>query len=230
MENLLDYLPQVLTEKTVFLTDLTSDVGKAIAKLLAKSGAHLFALGQDSESCSQCINELRDISAGPKIYGYTIADDPEGLELLFDKFDTKFTQLDILIFTDFSPLNANFKKNQGIRDGKTRFSFFERIIQRMGNSQNGHIIDIRSLNPTGAVEEYDYELKKTVEKKEIKLTILEIGEVGDPDALTSGEGTEPDFSYLAPQDIAITAYYCMALPKRCSVSLLQITPYKQAGL
>ncbi len=84
----------LLTNKIAFITGSTSGIGFAIAKLLAKEGAHVILNGRHEETVVPAIEELKKEIPSAKVSGIT-ADftDPNSVKDLISKLD----RVDILI-------------------------------------------------------------------------------------------------------------------------------------
>jgi NADP-dependent 3-hydroxy acid dehydrogenase YdfG len=247
MDNMKEYLPENLFDKSVLITGGTTGIGRTTAILLALSGAKIFIVGRNQEPIDETIRAVRDAEPNAIIFGLAAdVSREEDLKSVFEAIDSTFHGLDILIN------NAGLSAD-GITAGK--YSDWQYVIntnllgylacanyaaKRM-EAKGGHIINIGSMsadNPSAdttvyvatksGIRGFTKSLRKELNPKGIKVTLIEPGAVssdmqpgGAEEHLKKIEAME----MLKSDDIAICVLYCLSQPKRCDVISLQIRPH-----
>ena len=86
------------------------------------------------------------------------------------------------------------------------------------------------MSTKSGIQGFSSALRKEVNEDGIKVTLIEPGAV-----VTDMQELEPEeeinnveeLTMMKPEDIAISVYYCLTLPKRCDVVDLKIRPHLQ---
>ena len=110
------------------------------------------------------------------------------------------------------------------------------------DGKGGHIVNIGSLSAEyaerdadiyvatkSAIRGFTSSLRKKVNEKNIKVTLIEPGSVGTNMVdETSAEQNEKQkaFTMLKAEDIAETIFFCLALPERTEIMTVQIKPFR----
>jgi NADP-dependent 3-hydroxy acid dehydrogenase YdfG len=232
----------------IIITGGTTGIGRATALLLAAQGARVLILGRHEDELNDAMNDLRKVS--DDVYGIT-ADmtSPEDIERIFEEAESRLEQVDILI--NNAALGAD-----DIMKGK--YSDWEYIvktnllgymacaheaIKRMKKQGGGHIVNVGSMSADvrekgssvyvatkSGIQGFTEALRKEVNKKGIKVTLIEPGAVGtdmQPQEPTEQRRKERKGEMLKAEDIAACIHYCLIQPKRCDVVVLQIRPHLQ---
>lgn len=84
--------------KTVLITGATDGIGKQAAKELATMGAQTVLVGRNTDKCAQTVAEVAEFSNNPQV-SYLQADLSimGDVKNLAEKFQKKFSQLDVLV-------------------------------------------------------------------------------------------------------------------------------------
>ncbi|WP_256005475.1 SDR family oxidoreductase [Pedobacter deserti] len=250
MENLKDYLPENLKGKRILISGGTTGIGRATAILLASVGARVMIFGRSPEPLEETLQEIRSLEGAGECFGITadVAHSDE-IERIFSEADSQLGGLDIMI-------NNAALAFQGISDGN--YSDWQYIVQtnllgymacaheaikRLEANGGGHIVNIGSMSADvreegssvyvatkSAIQGFSEALRKEVNKKGIKVTLIEPGAVGTDMQPSSAEEQRENIEkleMLKAEDIAMSVLYCLAQPKRCDVVDLKIRPHLQ---
>jgi NADP-dependent 3-hydroxy acid dehydrogenase YdfG len=250
MENLKEYLPESLEGKNVIVTGGTTGIGRAIVLLLAKCGANVLFFGRHEQELKDTLNEIESIGGTSNIYGL-MADvsKNEDIERVFSEASDKFDKLDILI-------NNAALGYGSIQDGEYEdiqylintnlvgyLACASKAVERMKPNKSGHIVNIGSMSADvrekgssvyvatkSGIQGFSSALRKEVNEDGIKVTVVEPGAVvTDMQELEKDEEVKnvEELTMMKPEDIAISVYYCLTLPKRCDVVELKVRPHLQ---
>ena len=116
-------------------------------------------------------------------------------------------------------------------------------VERMKESGGGHVVLVGSMSADlresegstyvatkAAIQAFSESLRKTVNEKGIKVTLIEPGKVATDMVEKSQEEKREAIEneeMLTPEDIAGAVLYALLQPKRCDVVALQIRPHRQ---
>ncbi|GAB3928516.1 SDR family oxidoreductase [Larkinella terrae] len=237
-----------LDGKRIIITGGTTGIGRAIANLLAAEGAHIFTFGRHPEPLDETLNAIRN--AGGKADG-TTADSasPDDIRRVFQEADAKLGGLDILI--NCAALGAGSLSEMGDADWRYvidtnlvgYLATTKEALSRLEPQQKGHIVLVGSMSANvreegssvyvatkAAIQGLAESLRKEVNPKGIKISLVEPGAVGsDMQATTPEEERQKQETgeMLQAEDIAVCVQYILTQPQRCDVVSVQIRPHLQ---
>jgi NADP-dependent 3-hydroxy acid dehydrogenase YdfG len=241
-----DYEFESIAGKSVVVTGGTTGIGRATARLLASQGAKVLIFGRDPQALESA---LKDMPEG--VVGLTAdTTNLEDIQKVFEAADARIGGVDILI-------NNAAEAAQSILD--TEYAEWEYVVranilgyfacareaaQRMEAKGFGHIVNIGSLSAKArdagsdvyvatkcAIEGFSESLRKQVNEKGIKVTLVEPGKVGADFPNSTPEEQpklEAEGKQLKSEDIAASVYFTLIQPRRCDVILMQVRPHKQS--
>jgi len=241
-----------LAGKAIIVTGGSTGIGRATAKLLAAHGAKIFLFGRDEGEVNEALDEIR-AGGSPNVHG-TAADQSKAddIERVFREADAKIGGCDILInnaavsggtvaekgFDDIAyVVNANL-----VGYLACTHHALSRMKQRGGNSV-GHIVNVGSMSADqrepeseiyvatkAAIQAFSESLRKTANKQNIRITLIEPGAVATPIQEKSPEQEREKLEkqeMILPEDIARCILYCLTQPQRVDIVSVQIRPLKQ---
>jgi NADP-dependent 3-hydroxy acid dehydrogenase YdfG len=250
MENLNEYFQGKLKDKTVLISGGTTGIGRATAIMLAAAGAKVMLFGRHQAELDETLKEIKSRFPEADCHGM-IADvsSKDDIDKIFQTVDQRFGYLDILI-------NNAALAYQSIMEGsyddwqyvvQTNFigymALSHEALSRMEQKGAGHIInvgsmsaDVREKNSSvyvatkSGIQGFSEALRKEVNPKGIKVTLIEPGAAGtdmqDPTPETQ-DGLIDALEMLKAEDIAIAIIYALSQPKRADVVNIKIKPLLQ---
>lgn len=244
-----DYLPYGIRGKRILITGGTTGIGRATALLLAESGADVIIAGRHEDVLQDALDDFTKQGMRTQVSG-VVADiaTREGIDKVFKEVDAHPGGLDILI-------NNAAIAYQGVADGnyedweyavKTNLLGYlacaHEAATRM-EGKKGHIVNIGSMSAEvreagssvyvatkAGVEGFSAALRKELNPKGIKVTLIEPGAVGtdmQPVSVPDQQKKEEEGTMLKAEDIAACVLYTLCQPHRCDVVLVQIRPHLQ---
>lgn len=246
------YSPQNLAGKAVVVTGGTTGIGRATAHRLVAAGANVLIYGRHEQELADALADLRNAGSG-RVFGLT-ADQSryEDVQRVFAEADEKLGGVDILVN------NAALPANSILDSDYTEWQYVvatnllgymaccREAIDRMSRKGVGHIVSVGSMSAQvreegsdvyvatkSGIEGFSESLRKQVNGKGIKVTLIEPGLVGTEmtvDQVPKEEQPEKEAqgTMLKAEEIAEAVYYTLIQPERCDVVLLQIRPHGQA--
>jgi NADP-dependent 3-hydroxy acid dehydrogenase YdfG len=249
METNTAFLPQKISGKRILITGGTTGIGRATAQLLASEGAKIFIFGRNQEQLDETISAIQQSGAEGECYGM-VADvaEPNDIKKVFGQVDAQLGGLDILI-------NNAALAYQSVMEGSYEdWSYIihtnllgymacsHEAVKRMQND-GGQIVNVGSMSADvreedssvyvatkSAIQGFSEALRKEVNPKGIKVTLIEPGAVdtdmqdgSSEDKLKKIENME----MLEAKDIANSILYCLCQEKRTAVVSMQIRPLAQ---
>jgi NADP-dependent 3-hydroxy acid dehydrogenase YdfG len=244
-----------LRGKAVVITGGTTGIGRATAKLLAQRGASVLIFGRHERELSDAMTEIQKAAAGGangggKISGLTAdVSRPGDCKRVFEQADRDLGGVDILV-------NNAAVAGSGVLDGNSedwRYSIETNIlgyivctreaIDRMRKRGAGHIVNVGSMSADlrependvyaatkAAVQALSESLRKSVNKENIRITLIEPGAVATP----MQEKSPPEErqrieqkKMLTADDIARCVVFCLEQPERMDVVAVQVRPLMQ---
>lgn len=249
MDKLQQYLPQSISGKSILITGGTTGIGRATALLLADCGANIMIFGRHQHEVDATLQALRAGGRTTGIYGIS-ADvaKPGDIDRVFEQVDQQLGTLDILINNAAlgygSITEGTYEDWQYILSTNLMgyLACSRYAIDRMKDS-SGHIVNIGSMSADvreetsslyvatkSAIQGFSESLRKEVNSRGIKITLIEPGAVvTDMQELSPQEEVQnvEALEMMTPLDIAVAVLYCLSQPKRCDVVDLKIRPHLQ---
>lgn len=236
--------------KSVLITGSTTGIGRTTALLLASMGARVMILGRHEKELNDTLNDFRDAQLEDRVIGI-IADvgRKEDIRKIFSEVDKQLDGLDILI----NNASIAFKSvMEGSYDEWAEvlsinllgyLACTHEAVKRMEKKGSGHIVNIGSMSAhskdadssvyvatKSGTRGFSESLRKEVNEKGIKVTLIEPGAVGtdmQPNKPGEQDKKEEDLKMLKAEDIAASVYYALTQPKRCDVVMIQVRPHLQ---
>jgi NADP-dependent 3-hydroxy acid dehydrogenase YdfG len=244
-----DYLPEPVSGKAALVTGGTTGIGRAIALLLAAQGADVIFFGDEASHLRDALTDIKAVATG-KIFGFVADCGTEaGISEIFRQVDEHLGRLDILVNNvaiGFGNVTgATYAELQHVVNINllSYLACCGGAIERMQKQGGGHIVNIGSLSAqvreaTGSVyvatkagiRAYSEALRKDVNKKGIKVSLIEPGLV---DTDMQHKPTEEkrvkveNLEMLTATDIAMAVLFCLNQPKRSDIIELKIRPHLQ---
>ena len=237
-----------LTGKRILLSGGTTGIGRAIGELMSSYGAKVFTFGRHQEPLDEALSAMRD--AGGQADGI-IADSAraEDIQRVIQQVETSLGGLDILI--NCAALGAESIAEMADEDWRYvidtnlvgYLALTKEALRLMEKQGEGHIVLIGSMSAQvresgssvyvatkAAIEGFAESLRKEVNERGIKVSLVEPGAVGSDMQSTTPEEektAQERGEMLKAEDIAVCVHYILTQPKRCDVVGVQIRPHRQ---
>jgi NADP-dependent 3-hydroxy acid dehydrogenase YdfG len=241
------YEPEHLADKVAIVTGGSTGIGRATAAMLASEGVKVCICARNEQHVRDAVNEIKQ-------YGHvigTIADMSKNDDIinLFAETETAFGFVDILIN---NAAIANTTMLQGSYDDwdyaiKTDLLAYmacaHEALARMIRRGYGHIVNVGSLScevregsedvyvaAKAAIHAWSESLRKQVNPKGVKVSLIEPGLVGTPMAGVSTidyDKLEDELKLLTPEDVAECIRFALIQPPRCDAITIQLRPHLQ---
>jgi NADP-dependent 3-hydroxy acid dehydrogenase YdfG len=235
--------------KAIIVTGGTTGIGRAIARLLAVKGAKVFTFGRKQEDLNEALEEIQQL--GTRAHG-TIADQSrrEDIERIFREAEERIGGCDILInnaaVSDAGALaEAEFDKIAYTVNANLvgYLACTHEALVRMKKSGGGHIVNVGSMSADlreeegevyvatkAAIQAFTESLRKSANKENIRVTLIEPGAVATP--LQEKSQAEERMriaaeKMLTPDDIARCVLFALTQPNRVDIVTMQVRPLKQ---
>jgi NADP-dependent 3-hydroxy acid dehydrogenase YdfG len=237
--------------RSVLITGGTTGIGRAIALKLATLGAKVFITGHDETHLQDALEDWRQINREGALNGI-VADlsTEEGINTLFNEADQYFdNRLDVLInnaaLASQSVMEANYAEwERVIRTNLLGYlACAHQAIERMLINKTGHIINIGSMSADvrergssvyvaskSGIQGFSESLRKEVNEKGIKVTLIEPGAVDtdmQPKSTEEKHDATENLEMLQADDIAAAVLYVINQPERCDVVDIKLRPHLQ---
>lgn len=250
------YDTENIAGKTAVITGGTTGIGYATARLLVEQGARVLVFGRNENDLDKALSELQPLGEAHGVR----ADQSkvEDIERVFAEVDSKFGRLDILVnnaavftgsVTKFSAEEIAYCVNVNLIG---YMLCTKEAIRRMEQNQptdevgiKGHVVSVGSLSAEvrekesdvyvatkAGVQAFSESLRKTVNPRGIKVSLIEPGRVWSDLAarsMTAERAVErqQEGSLLQAEEIAEAVRYVLVQPARCDVISVQIRPHTQ---
>jgi len=249
MKELEPYMPQSLADKKILITGGTTGIGRATARLLAGLGANVFITGRNIEPLKQALADTREMYPDADIDG-VISDlsSKEQIDHLFDEFTEKYGDLDILInnagLAAESVTKGSYDDWQYIvNTNLLHYMACANKAAKKMSGRSGHIVNVGSMSAEVAeadssvyvatkagIRGFTASLRKELNPEGIRVTLIEPGAASSD--MQPGGSEEHDkkikaMEMLEAEDVAASIIFCLSLPERCDVAMLQVKPTKQ---
>ena len=247
-----EYQPRTVSGKAIVVTGGTTGIGRTTALRLAKAGAKVLIYGTDETHLQDA---MRDLQAVPNAQVFGIIADQsnhEDVKRIFQEADSRLGGVDILVNNAAlgagSILDSDYEEwHKVVHTNLLGYmSCCRQALDRMIAKGEGHIVNIGSMSAKvreagsdvyvatkSGIEGFSESLRKQVNEKGIKVTLIEPGLVGTDmtvDQVPKEEQPEKEAegSMMKAEDIAECVYYTLTQPDRCDVVEVHIRPHKQA--
>ncbi len=246
-----NYLPEIISNKTVLITGGTTGIGRATAFLLAAQGARVMIFGRHEKELHDALKDIQLADSENKVFGLTAdVSNPDDIRRVFQQVDEKFKGLDILVN------NAALAYESIMEGGYSDWQYIvntnllgymacaHEAAERMKPNGRGHIVNIGSMSADrrekgssvyvatkAGIQGFSEALRKEVNPMGIKVTLIEPGLVGTDMQDESPEEQrklEEKMEMLKAEDIAACVLYALTQPRRCDVVVVQIRPHLQS--
>ncbi|AOM78867.1 SDR family oxidoreductase [Pedobacter steynii] len=250
MKNLNDYWTKRISGKKVLVTGGTTGIGREVVILLVALGARCMICGRNQPQIDETITAAIAQGGSGSCEGL-VADlaDADDIINLFETTDRQLGGIDILINNAAlgygSVTEGSYQDwDYIIRTNLTAYlACAHQAIKRMEAAGSGHIINIGSMSADvrevgssvyvatkSAIQGFSETLRKEVNCKGIKVTLIEPGAVDtdmQPDSGPEKEEQVQNLEMLRTEDIAMAVTFCLAQHERCDVVNMQIRPHLQ---
>lgn len=239
---------EALAGKNIIISGGTTGIGLATAVLLGSYGAKLLIFGRHEPELQKAIAEVE--AAGGEVHGI-VADQSkeEDIKRVFQQADQKLGRLDVLInnaavaaakLIDTSAEEWRYVIETNIMG---YLACSREAALRMKKNGRGHIVNIGSMSADlreeqsvyvttkAAIQAFSESLRKEVNKRGIKVTLIEPGLTGtDLVEMDPKEQMEKEKKHemMKPEDVAVSVHYCLTQPERADVVMVQLRPHMQA--
>lgn len=238
----------LLHDKTAIVTGATSGIGLAIAEMLAENKVKVVLCGRHEDKLKAALEII--CTPARQVHG-VIADisRPEDVKRLFQAADDQFGGVDFLIN------NAGIGGASVLHDDSRWWrevvmtnvigyiDCAAEAIPRLRARGGGHIINIGSMSAQytesdndvyaatkAAVRAFTRSLSKGVNRDDIKVSVIEPGQVATEifDLSDDAKNTRVErLEMLKSEDIAGLVYTLLSQPKRSDIVFAQIRPFRQ---
>lgn len=244
------YLPKSIKGKKVLITGGTTGIGRATAILLAAHGVRMMIFGRHKEPLDETMAAIMLLETETECFGMQ-ADvaEQKDINMVFDKVDSQFGGLDILINNAALPYDSIMKGTYQDWQYLIHTNLLgymacsHEAVKRMEGHTGSHIVNIGSISADergkdssvyvatkAGIQGFNESFRKEVNALGIKVSLIEPGRVGsdmiEEDSAEQREKIQA-MKMLKAEDIAMSVLYCLSQPDRCDVINLQIRPHLQ---
>lgn len=234
-----------LKNKSIIITGASKGIGRALALLLAKSGALVSLAARSEKELLQLKSEIEDAGGQALVFAGDVADE-KFVEHVISETSTLFgTVYGVVNNAGF----GIFGKTENISGDdwdavmntnvKGTFLFAKKAIPFMRQNGEGHIINIASdvakrVFDGGALycaskyaqDAFSMALRKEVRRDGIKVSVVYSGLV-DTHFHVHPQGSEKAQTWLKDKDMADAIKYILTAPKHVVIDELMIHPMSQ---
>jgi NAD(P)-dependent dehydrogenase (short-subunit alcohol dehydrogenase family) len=236
-----------LRHQRVVISGGTTGIGLATARMLAGEGARILVFGRHRPELERALEAIR--AEGGEAYGLTADQaEPGEVERVFAEVDARLGGLDVLVNNAATSLGSL----EELSGEEIRYEVSANIggyivcaqeaVRRMG-AGGGHIVNVGSMSADlreegnsvyvatkSAIQGFSESLRKTVNPRGIRVTLIEPGKVDTDLVDLPGEEKErlkAGGEMLEPEDIAEAIRYALRQPPRCDVVEIRLRPIGQ---
>jgi short-subunit dehydrogenase len=250
MKDLNSYWTECLSGKRVLITGGSTGIGREITLLLVSLGANCLIAGRNKEQIDETIAAAGQADQAGSCYGVvTDLAHGEGIDRLFEEVDEQLGGLDVLINNaalgygsategDYEDISYIVQTNLIAYLACAQYA-----AKRMEANGKGHILNIGSMSANvreagssvyvatkAGIQGFSEALRKEVNPKNIKVTVIEPGAVDtdmQPDSTAEKLQQIQDLEMMPAEDIAMAVAFCLAQHERCDIVNMQIRPHLQ---
>jgi NADP-dependent 3-hydroxy acid dehydrogenase YdfG len=245
------YEPESLFGKGVIITGGTTGIGRSTAQCLVSEGANVLIFGRHEKELEDALSDIRTVGLG-SIHGL-VADQSnwEDVQKVFYEADSRLGRVDVLVnnaaVSGGSLTDTSIEEIRYILDTNILgyIACAKLAIERMEVAGQGHIVNVGSmsadlLEPEGnvyvatkcAVRGFTESLRKLVNEKGIKVSLIEPGLVGtdmsrDTASVEEQMIQEDQGKMLKAEDVAECICYTLTQPWRCDIVSVRLRPHLQ---
>ncbi len=243
-----DYKQVELQGKMVVVTGGTTGIGRTTAVALAARGANLLVFGRHEKELSEALSDIENAARGGSVHG-VIADQSrrDDIERVFNEVEATLGGLDVLIN------NAGIGGNT-VEESEEDWEYVmatnllgcmwccEAAIPHLKKRGGGQIVNVGSLSAKSrgagtdvyvatksGMRGFTESLSKSLASDNIRVTLIEPGAVStdffDWSAREREEKTSSGKA-MKTEDIAECILFCLTMPERGHVTMLQVRPSK----
>lgn len=232
--------------KAVIVSGGTTGIGRATAQLLASEGARVLVFGRHEPELRSA---LEAIGAHGEVYGLTADQSREDdVRRVFQQAEERIGPLDVLVnnaAVDYGALGEHSLEDIRYVVDTNLVGYLtcaHEAVRRM-RGRGGHIVQIGSMSADlreeensiyvatkGAIQAFSESLRKTVNPRGIRVSLVEPGKVATDMVELSADDKEERIAaaeMLRPEDIADCVLFCLTQPPRCDIVSLQVRPHLQ---
>lgn len=238
----------------VLITGATAGFGAAIARLYAKEGARIIAVGRRQERLDALVKELGQDNVLPVALDLR---DTAAIATAIEALPAEWAEIDLLVNNAGLALGlapaqeASMADWEAMIDTNTKglVAMTRAVLPGMVARDRGHIVNIGSTagewpypggNVYGAtkafVRHFSLNLRADLFGTQIRVTDIEPGLVGGTEFSTvrfggdaqKAAGVYAGTDALTPEDIAETVHWVASRPARVNVNTLQVMPVCQS--
>jgi NAD(P)-dependent dehydrogenase (short-subunit alcohol dehydrogenase family) len=248
-------LTQQVTSKLnglrVLITGGTTGIGRQLALEIAALGGNVLIAGLDEQHLKDTISDSRQADL-KGMFNSIIADmsTADGVTRFFEEADNQFGgEPDVLInnaaLAFQSVIEGSFKDWQKVIDTNLLgyIACTHEAVARMTRKGKGHIVFIGSMSAEvrergssvyvatkSGVEGFAASLRKEVNEKGIRVTLIEPGAVDtnmQPQSTTDKKEATEQHTMLKAEDIVAAVIYALSQEERCDVTEIRLRPRLQ---
>ncbi|MBW8882999.1 MAG: SDR family oxidoreductase [Asticcacaulis sp.] len=237
-----------LNGKRILVTGGTTGIGRATVAQLVQAGARVLTFGRHDQQLQESLENARSAANGD-VHGL-IADvaTRDGVQKVFDAVDETLGGIDILI----NNAGLSAEGVQDMEDDAWRYAVETNLLGYMAcarqaikrmDGKGGHIVFVGSISADkkspqtsvyaatkAGVAVYAQTLRKEVQDRKIKVTLVEPGSVGADMQESSAEEQQQKidrFEMLYAEELADAIYFALTRSERTDVSVLRVEPLIQ---
>jgi len=238
-----------LNGKRILVTGGTTGIGRATVAQLVQAGARVLTFGRHDQQLQESLENAR-LAPNGQVHGL-IADvaSKDGVQKVFDAVDETLGGIDILI----NNAGLSAEGVQDMEDDAWRYAVETNLLGYMAcarqaikrmDAKGGHIVFVGSISADkkspqtsvyaatkAGIAVYAQTLRKEVQDRKIKVTLVEPGSVGADMQESSPEEQQQKidrFEMLYAEELADAIYFALTRSERTDVSVLRVEPLIQS--